>query len=138
LRDDVRRYLMVRAGEDLCALPLERVRRVVRDLQVLPLPGASTQLKGLAEFGGEPLAVLDLTAVVGAARGANPQYSVTVVAMAGPADHLELVGLAVDAALEVVDVAADDVAVGGEGIVRGDVAVDGEPVRVISLAALGG
>lgn len=134
---ELRRYLMVRAGEDLCVLPLERVRRVVRDLQVVPLPGASAELKGLAEFGGEPLAVLDLTRVVGAARGANPQYPVTVVAVAGPRDHPELVGLSVDAALEVVEVEADAVVAGGEGIVRGDVAIADQPVRVISLAALG-
>ena len=131
------RYLLVQAGEDLCVLPLARIRRIVRDLDVTPLPGTSAQLKGLAEFGGEPLPVLDLGQIVGAAPGATPPYSVTVIAWAGPWRSRELVGLAVDLVLEVVPVAAESTVAGGEGVVRGEATVRDQAVRVISLAALG-
>ena len=60
------RFLLVQAGDRLCALPLARVRRVVRALPVCPLPGSAPELLGLAEFGGEPLPVLDLATLVGA------------------------------------------------------------------------
>lgn len=132
------RYLLVRCGEDFCVIPLLRVRRIVRDLAVSPLPGATAELKGLAEFGGEPLPVLDLGRLVEAAPGASPPYSVTVLAWAGPDDALELVGLAVDSVVEVVDVPADGVAAGGEGIVRGEASVGERPVRILALSALGG
>jgi len=132
------RYLLIQAGEDQCMLPLDRVRRIVRDLQVIPLPGAAHELKGLAEFGGEPLPVLDFTRLIGATPGANPAYPVTVIAWAGPAESRELVGLQVDGVVEVVTVATDAIVPGGEGIVRGDVSLRDRPVRVISLAALGG
>jgi chemotaxis signal transduction protein len=131
------RYLLIEAGDDRCILPLDRVRRIVRELQVTPLPGASNELKGLAEFGGEPLPVLDFPRVIGAAPGPNPAYPVTVIAWAGPEGARELVGLQVDAVLEVVSVAADAIVSGGEGIVRGDVSLRDRPVRVISLSALG-
>lgn len=131
------RHLLVQAGEDLCALPLARVRRIVRDLDVTPLPGTSAELKGLAEFGGEPLPVLDLGQVVGAAPAATPAYSVTVIAWAGPWASRELVGLAVDTVLEVVTLAAESSVVGGEGVVVGEATLRDRPVRVISLAALG-
>ncbi len=131
------RYLLVQAGEERCILPLHRVRRIVRELQVTPLPGASTKLKGLAEFGGEPLPVLDFPRLIGAAPGPNPAYPVTVIAWAGPESSKELVGLQVDSVLEVIPVAADAVVPGGEGIVRGDVSLGERPVRVISLSALG-
>jgi chemotaxis signal transduction protein len=131
------RYLLIEAGDDRCILPLSRVRRIVRELHVTPLPGASNELKGLAEFGGEPLPVLDFPRLVGAAPGPNPAYPVTVIAWAGPEGSRELVGLQVDSVLEVVSVAADAVVSGGEGIVRGDVSLRDRPVRVISLSALG-
>jgi len=131
------RYLLVQAGDEKCALPLDRVRRIVRALSVTPLPGASAELKGLAEFGGEPLTVLDFSRLLGAAPGASPAYPVTVIAWAGPDESHELVGLQVDAVLEVVSVPADNIAAGGDGIVRGDVSLGGEPVRVISLSVLG-
>lgn len=131
------RYLLVQAGEDLCVLPLARIRRIVRDLDVTPLPGTSAQLKGLAEFGGEPLPVLDLGQIVGAAPGATPPYSVTVIAWAGPWRSRELVGLGVDLVLEVVRVTSEATVAGGDGVVRGEATVGDRAVRVISLAALG-
>lgn len=131
------RYLMVQVGEDLCLLPLHRVRRIVRDLDVTPLPGTSAELKGLAEFGGEPLPVLDLGQLVKAPPGPNPPYAVTVIAYAGPDEAQELIGLAVDAVLEVVTVPADAVAAVGDGVIRGEASLRETPVRLISLAALG-
>lgn len=131
------RYLLVQVGEDLCLLPLDRVRRVVRELVVTPLPGTTAELKGLAEFGGEPLPVLDLGQLAKATPGPNPPYAVTVIGWAGPAEARELVGLAVDAVLEVVTVPADAVAAGGDGVVRGEAMLGDRAVRVVSLAALG-
>jgi len=131
------RHLLVQAGADYCALPLSRVRRIVRQIQVSPLAGASPELKGLAEFGGEPLPVLDLARLVGASPGPTPLYPVTVIGWAGPDDARELVGLSVDAVVEVVAVPSDTVVAGGEGVVRGETVVGERDIRVISLAALG-
>jgi chemotaxis signal transduction protein len=132
-----RAFLKVRAGEYLCALPLGRVRRVVQALAVRPLPGSADELLGLAEFSGEPLAVIDLARLVDAPAGATPDYPVTIVAWAGPDSDRELIGLAADAALEVVTIASEDVVPGRGGAVVGEVAVAGEAVRVVDLAALG-
>jgi len=131
------RYLLVQVGEDFCLLPLDRIRRIVRDLKVTPLPGTTAELKGLAEFGGEPLPVLDLGQLVKATPGPHPPYSVTVIGHAGPPEARELIGLAVDAVLEVVTVPAESIAAGGDGVVRGEALLEERQVRVISLAALG-
>jgi chemotaxis signal transduction protein len=130
-------HLLVRAGEYVCALPLAAVRRVLRALPVHPLPGAAPELKGLAEYAGDPLPVLDLARLARAPQGANPAYPVTVVAWAGGADARELVGLAADAALAVAHLEAAAM-VGGDGaLVAGEAVVGGQVVRVIDLAALG-
>ena len=130
-------HLLVQAGEYVCALPLVSVRRVVRSLTVHPLPGSAPELEGLAEFGGEPLPVLNLARMVNAAPGANPSYPVTVVIWAGPAEAREIMGLAVDAALEVADVPPSSVVTGGGGFLLGEAPVAGRVVRVLNLEALG-
>ena len=61
-------------------------------MPVHPLPGASPELLGLAEFTGEPIPVLDLGRLVNAPPGARPTSPVTVVAWAGPPRARELVG----------------------------------------------
>lgn len=133
-------HLLVRAGSFVCALPLGGVRRVVRSLAVHPLPGGAPELRGLAEFGGEPLPVLDLARLVGAAPGATPAFPVTIVVWAGPSEAREMVGLSADAALEVAAVRPDAVVGGGGGgsLVAGEASVRGAVVRVLDLAALGG
>jgi chemotaxis signal transduction protein len=135
--DAAERYLLVQAGADHCVLPLSRVRRIVRDLAVVPLPGTAPELKGLAEFGGEPLPVIDLARLVGAAPGAAPPYPVTVLAWAGAAGARELVGLAVDSVVEVVELPAEAVVPAGEGLVRGEATLDERAVRVLALSSLG-
>lgn len=130
-------HLLVRAGEYACALPLAAVRRVVRALTVHPLPGAAAELEGLAEFGGEPLPVLNLGRLVRAPAGPNPTYPVTVVVWVGPMDAREMLGLACDSALEVVHVPAGSVVAGDGGFLLGEAPVGGEVVRVLNLEALG-
>jgi chemotaxis signal transduction protein len=131
-------HLLVRAGEYVCALPLAAVQRVLRALPLHPLPGSAPELKGLAEFGGDPLPVLDLARLARAPQGANPPYPVTVIAWVGPPQERELVGLAADAALEVAYLAAASVVGGDGGLIAGEAVLAGQVVRVMNLEALGG
>lgn len=80
------------------ALPLSAVRRVVRMVDVTPLPEAPPPVAGVVNWGGEIVAVLDMRAVVGA-----PSREIL------PCDHLlfaevqgRAVALAIDSAEEVV------------------------------------
>jgi chemotaxis signal transduction protein len=125
-----RAHLIVRVGETTAALPAGGVRRVVQALRLHPLAGAGASVLGLAEFAGEPLAVLDLAHLLGLSRPAGDAPPVTVVAWLGGADEREQVGLAVDEALEVVELDAA-AAAAGELLVRG------RPVRLVDLERLG-
>jgi purine-binding chemotaxis protein CheW len=131
------RYLLLQAGDLLCALPLSQVRRVVRALPVHPLPGAASELLGLTEFSGEPLPVLDLAQLISAPPGAHPPYPVTVVAWAGRPDARESVGLAADAALEIIELPPAAIVPAQAGIVCGEAAITAGAARVLNLEALG-
>lgn len=128
--------LLVQAGEDLCAVPIAAVRRVVKALTAHPLPGAGPELIGLAEYGGEPLAILDLARLVNAPAGTRPTYPVTVVVSAGKADSRETVGLAADAAVEIALIPVSGI-VPALGVVRGETTVAGRVVRILDLEELG-
>ncbi len=130
-------HLLVRAGQRVCALPIESVRRIVRALTVHPLPGGSEELLGLSEFAGEPLPVVSLARLIQAPAGANPVHPVTVVVWVGEGEGRELLGLAADAALDVVHLPSAGIAGGDGGLVRGEGPLGDEAVRVLDLAALG-
>ncbi len=122
-------YLLVRLGERVAALPALAVRRVVRGARLHPLPGAGPGLVGLAEFAGEPLAVLDLAQLLGAERGSS-RPAVTVVTWLGSGSDRELVGLGVDDAIEVTEL--DPAA-----LALGQALVGGRPVVVVDTEHLG-
>lgn len=61
----------------------------------------------------------------------------TVIAWAGPPTDRELVGLAADAAISIVEVPATAVTGANRGLVAGEALVGERPVRVLNLEGLG-
>lgn len=129
-----RRWLLVRAGGAAYALPARDVRFVVRGLVCHPVPGARPRLLGLAQYGGEPLAVLDLHAL---AEGGAAQTSqrVTVVLGRRSERRAPAVGLAVDAALRVAEFSGPQSPDDGR-LVQGALSVDDETVTVLDTSVL--
>lgn len=137
---DAERYLLLRAGDAFCALPLQQVRRVVRALTIHALPGAAPELLGLAEFAGEPLPVLDLGMLLGEASSAaagSQVAGVTVVARIGDSEPPEIAGLAADEALEIsaLEMTRGTGASSRHGMVVGEALAGERHVTVLDLAA---
>lgn len=129
-----RHFLVLAAGDRLAAVEVRWVRRIARALPVTPLPGARPQLLGLAQFAGEPLPVLDLAQLLGAGPGQPSRFPVTVVIWAG--QDKELVGLAADAALDLVSITSDALIPVGEGIVAAEVALPQGTAELIDVTRL--
>jgi chemotaxis signal transduction protein len=129
------RFLLVRTGSLSCALPASDVVRVVRHLRSHVVPGSRSHLVGLAQYGGDPLPVLDLHALVD--RGASKaRHQSTVILGRGRMRGHSVLGLAVDEALRVVHL-PDGAAVNPDaGLVSATVNIDGEEVQVLNTAHL--
>lgn len=136
-QQETSRFLLVQAGEVDYLLPLDRVRRVLAGLRLFPFPGAAPVVAGLAEVGGEPLVVLDLGRLAGSHEGAAAGGAVTVVAAVGPSETPEMAGLAVDEALDILDIPAADITRLRDGVVSGEAMAAGRTARVLDLAAVG-
>jgi purine-binding chemotaxis protein CheW len=76
------RFLLVRAGARVCALPITAVVETMRPLPVSPVAGVPPFVQGVAIVRGEPVPVLDLAAFLGDGAPAAPSRFVTV--RAGP------------------------------------------------------
>ena len=135
-RQEDRHFLLVRSGGVLCALPATQVRRVVRGLACHPVPGGQPHLLGLAHYGGEPLAVLDILALVsGGAPRANNRA--TVILGGEKRGARTVLGLAVDEALRVAAMTEfSDVEPVGDGLLQGTATLDNSAVKLLNTSVL--
>jgi chemotaxis signal transduction protein len=128
------RYLLVRTGSLHCALPAKDVVRVVRGLLCYPVPGSKPRFLGLAQYGGEPLPVLDLHVLVDGSTSGTRHRSTVIVGRSRRRDR-QILGLAVD---EVVRVAhLEDIKTSGaeSDLVR-DVTLEGSGIKVVNTGRL--
>ena len=123
-------YLLVRSGGHRCAIPVEAAKLVTRAPKVFPLHSSEPRLLGLAQIAGEPVAVVDLYALLHPEGGMGGGHELTVI-IREPGGRSSL-GLAVDEAFGVIAVAnkqprrEDD-----PGWIAGRSSVDDRPVVIL-------
>ena len=133
--EGVHRYLLVRSGGARWALPADQVRRVVRNLACHSVPGGRPHLLGLAQYGGEPLAVLDLPTLV-AGGTLRSDHRATVILGRRGERSASVLGLAIDEAQRVVTLADPPQPGPDDSLVQGTVTIGGDSVKVLNTAGL--
>lgn len=96
-------FLIVRAGDLLCALELSQVGEVLRPLPLSRVAGAPSAVSGLAVVRGRSMPVLDLTRLLSGGRSGDPTRWVTLNApgaFALAVDGVDSIRWLDDAALE--------------------------------------
>lgn len=96
-------YLMVRSGGHRCAIPVEATKLVTKAPTVYPLPSSAERLLGLAQVAGEPVAIVDLHALLDSQGDRSGGHELTVI-VRRPGGSSSL-GLAVDEAFGVITIA---------------------------------
>jgi len=133
--DPHERFLLVRTGNLNCALPISDVVRVVRRLRCHAVPGSHPRLVGLAQYGGDPLPVLDLHVLV--EHGiSNVRQHPTVILGRGRNHGHSVLGLAVDEVLRVVDLPRRGAAASDASLVGETVEFEGTEVKVLNTQQL--
>jgi purine-binding chemotaxis protein CheW len=97
----LREFLLLRAAGDAYAVPVERVREIVRLRPITPIPRAPAAILGVVALRGEMIEVVDLRRRLGLAD-AEPARSQRIVVL--HAADGEAAGLRVDAASDVLRV----------------------------------
>lgn len=95
-------YLLVRSGGHRCAIPVEAAKLVTKAPKIYPLNSSEPQLLGLAQIAGEPVAVVDLHALLDPEGGPGGAHNLTVI-IRKPGGGSSL-GLAVEEAFGVIAV----------------------------------
>ena len=135
-RDEVyERFLLVRTGRLSCALPASDVVRVVRRLRCHAVPGSRSRLVGLAQYGGDPLPVLDLHVLV-EGGASNARHHSTVILGRGRRRGHPVLGLAVDEVLRVVNLPQRAAADSEIDLVGETMEFEGEEVKVLNTQQL--
>ena len=129
------RFLLVRTGSLRCALPASHVVRVVRQLRCHAVPGSRSHLVGLAQYGGDPLPVLDLHVLL---QGdlSNTRHHSTVILGRGEERGHSVLGLAVDEVVRVVNLPLGDTVDSDTDFMAETVEFEGEEVRVLNTKQL--
>jgi purine-binding chemotaxis protein CheW len=97
----LRELLLLRAADDAYAVPVERVREIVRLRPITPIPRAPRVLLGVVALRGEMIEVVDLRRRLGLPE-AEPRRMHRIVVL--HTAHGEATGLLVDAASDVLRV----------------------------------
>jgi chemotaxis signal transduction protein len=129
------RFLLVRTGSLSCALPATDVVRVVRQLRTHPVPGSRAYLVGLAQYGGDPMPVLDLLALI-ERRASNARHHATVILGRERTRGHSVLGLAVDEVVRVVNLPKRDAGMSNSDLVGETVELEGEMVKVLNTQHL--
>jgi chemotaxis signal transduction protein len=103
--DEGARFLLVRSGGYRCAIPVDAAKLVTKATETTALPGSAPRFLGLAQIAGEPVAVVDLHALLDPDGQPGGGHEMTVI-VRGPAAGATL-GLAVDEAMGVVALTAE-------------------------------
>ena len=136
-RSRIEKALLVRCASDFLLLDVGRVRRVVDHMTIHPSPFSVPGLSGLARFGGGPLAVFSLEALVVGQPSVRHVGMRVVVIDIGGSDPVQRFGLAVDEVLEIVSLRETDPAVTHDCVVSGPLDLDGRQARLFNVDALG-
>lgn len=128
-------YLIVPVGEARYALPVRQTKEVARQRKITPLPSLRAYVRGLAEFGGRSLPVVDLAAAFGQNSG-GADRSCFVVAQAESDAGAGGVALLVDEVESVETFTAHELEAGADRLSSGIAHCHGVNCAVVDVDRL--
>ena len=129
-------YLVARLGGRCVAIPAAQVDSVVEIGTVVPVPGATAAVAGLAALRSRVVTVVDTSAALGLPRPQAPPAHAIITRIDGHHYAMLVDALEDVAAFACTPIAAGVARSGWSLVGRGVIERDGAPVLVADLAAL--
>ncbi len=129
----LRELLVFRLSDSSYAMPVDRVREIVRLRAMTPVPRVPDEVRGVITLRGEVVQVIDLRMRLALAT-AEPSRHTRIIVLHGEDDRVT--GVLVDAVREVVRVPEEELrpATGGEGDAVAELFLSGEEfVSIVDL-----
>ncbi len=128
--------LLVRCSNVFFLIDVGQIRRVEDDLALYPSPFPLPGFVGLTRFGGDPLSVFSLMALVEDGPSFYRDRMTVVVAEVGRKEPAQFIGLTVDEVLEILPAVRDEGEGASDQLVSGFFDLDGRQVRNFNVDAL--
>lgn len=96
------KHLAFSVGADEYALPVLRVREIIRMMEITAVPQVPSYVKGVINLRGRVIPVADLRVKFGLEAQPYSERTAIVVVEVSPSDHTLLMGIVVDAVSEVL------------------------------------
>ena len=104
------RQLIFNLGDEFYAIPVLKVREIIRLLEITPIPQMPPFILGVINLRGKIIPVLDLRLRFGLAQAQTTQSTCIVVAhIKSPAGHTINMGLVVDGVEDVLNISPEDI-----------------------------
>lgn len=120
------------------AIPILRVKEIIRMMRITPLPHAAGYVRGIVNLRGKVIPVLDLRSKFGLPPGDDDKRTCIVVAQAEKGQDRKQIGLVVDQVDEVLNIPADSIerlveGEGRQGDLRGVGKVEDRVVLIVDI-----
>jgi chemotaxis signal transduction protein len=129
-------FLVAKSAGETFGIPATPIIRVLRNLTIHGVPGASPPLIGLTQYAGEPVPVIDLVEL-GGGQAAAGSHAVVVLLRCGADPATDVVGVAVDEAVRLVTPDSHIEMPDTGQAVSDPMRVEGIPIRLVDPARIG-
>jgi chemotaxis signal transduction protein len=129
-------FLVAKSAGETFGIPTAPIIRVLRNLTIHGVPGASPPLIGLTQYAGEPVPVIDLVELGGGQVRAG-SHAVVVLLRCGADPATDVVGVAVDEAVRLVTPHAGIEIPATDRAVSDPMQMEGISIRVVDPERIG-
>ncbi|MDD2706582.1 MAG: chemotaxis protein CheW [Verrucomicrobiae bacterium] len=110
LRASSGKYLTFFLGKEAYAIPVLKVREIIRMIDITPVPKMPEHIKGVVNLRGKVISIIDLRIRFHLSKADTTERTcIVVVEVQTPAKDRILMGLIVDAVEEVLNIGKDDI-----------------------------
>ena len=136
---DILQFIGIRLGKELYGIPVEKIRKIVKPLQITSIPGTAPHIMGLMNLQGEILCIADVKILLNMGNAIPSENSRVVVIKTaeGP------VGVFCDEVMDIYDIVKKDIettlpALNREigGYVLGQVQIDNGLMGILDIERL--